>query len=228
MDSRFLEINLISAQGLKPPSGPLRRLQAFAVAWADPAAKLRTLSDRSGGENPNWNERFLFKVPAAFLAADSSSAVSVEIYASGGWCLPSALVGTVRILISNHHLLDRSPDVPSFAALGVRRPSGRLHGVLNFAATLLTRVSIIAAEALADCPAVAYRELMSESPRLRRRLPPPSPRRDVALKDRNRVVEDGKDLEERSDDGEATCGIGFQRRIHLCPSDENFQHFSAR
>ncbi|KAM0946140.1 putative C2 domain-containing protein [Dioscorea sansibarensis] len=218
MDCRFLEISLISAQGLKPSSGPLRRLHAFAIAWAHPTSKLRTLPDQSGAENPTWNERFLFKVPTSFLASDSSSAVSVEIYASGGWCLPSPLIGTVRILIGNHHLLDRSPDIPSFAALGVRRPSGRLHGVLNFATTLLTRVSLIAEEALAECPAVAYRELMCESPRLRRRIPPTSPAILGPLKDRNR-----EGPEERSDGGGTMCGLGFQRRSHFCPTDENLQ-----
>lgn len=109
--------------------------------------------------------------PTFFLALDPYSVVSVEIYASGGWCLPSILIGTVLILIGNHHLLDRSVDIPSFAALGVRCPSGCLQGVLNFNAMLLTRVSLIAEEVLAESLFVAYRELMYEIPRLWRPIP---------------------------------------------------------
>ncbi|PQP93593.1 uncharacterized protein Pyn_12934 [Prunus yedoensis var. nudiflora] len=60
---RVLEIHLISAQGLKAPSGTLRRMQTYALAWVDSAHKLRSRVDKIGASNPTWNDRFLFKVP---------------------------------------------------------------------------------------------------------------------------------------------------------------------
>lgn len=80
---RILEVTLISAQGLKPPSGLRRRLlQAYAVAWVDAARRLQTRPDRAGGVDPEWHERLLFRVHEAALADDSRAAVTVEIYAS--------------------------------------------------------------------------------------------------------------------------------------------------
>lgn len=78
-DERLLEVTIISAQGLKPPSGLRRRLQAYAVAWVDTAHRLQTQPDYSGGLDPAWHERFLFRVHEAALAEDSRAAVTVEI-----------------------------------------------------------------------------------------------------------------------------------------------------
>lgn len=236
MDSQLLEINLISAQRLKPPPG-LRRVQSYAVAWVDPSAKLRTRVDRVGGENPTWNEKFIFHVPAGFLADDSPSAVSVEIYAAGGWYLPDSLVGTVRLLIGNERLLRRPRDAPAFAAVGIRRPSGRIHGVLNVGAAILSRVSLRAAEALAWSPAVGYRDLMGDE---RARIPRIPSRVRTALKDANRdATTSGRGTKEASEEEEAAaeerggsdggvvfcgpCFMPFPRRIHLSPSDQNLQ-----
>ncbi|WOK98575.1 G-box-binding factor 3-like isoform X2 [Canna indica] len=173
-DPRILEINLISAQGLRLPSR-LRRLHAYAVIWVDPAVKLRTFVDRVGGENPTWNEKFLFLVPGRFLADDSCSAVNIEIYAGGGWYRPNSLIGAVRLLVSNLHLLSRGrSNRPVFEAVGVRRPSGRFQGVLNVGATVLRSVSQVAAEALAARSAIGFRKLM-ETPKNRPRAAEASP-----------------------------------------------------
>ncbi|KAK1286552.1 hypothetical protein QJS10_CPB20g02098 [Acorus calamus] len=153
-EEELLEINLISAQDLKPAIG-LRRMQTYAVAWVDPSAKLRTRIDRTGGPNPTWNDRFIFRVPRSFLddAGDGfgSPAVSIEIYAVG--CIVDSLVGAVRLLIGNLRLLSRPQRNPSFAAVQVRRESGRFQGVLNVAAMLLSL-----APAAAEAPAIGYRD----------------------------------------------------------------------
>ncbi|XP_017698612.1 uncharacterized protein LOC103708363 [Phoenix dactylifera] len=234
MDYHFLEINLICAQGLKPPAG-FRRAQAYAVAWVDPAFKLRTRVDRTGGENPTWNDKFIFHVPAGFLADDSSSAVSVEIYATAGWILTDSLLGTVRLLVGNLRLLSRRDGCPVFDAVGIRRPSGRLHGVLNVGAMLLRRVPLVAAEVLGACPAVSYLSLMGEKGFKIRRRQAAAPRddpaagKDPALKQWNGETissDGGVEAEEISDGRVVPCGpcfLGFPRRIHRSPSDQILQ-----
>ncbi|AQK97084.1 C2 domain containing protein [Zea mays] len=49
---QILEVALISAQGLKPPSSQRRRLQAYAVAWVDAGHKIQTQPDDTGGLDP--------------------------------------------------------------------------------------------------------------------------------------------------------------------------------
>ncbi|KAK6918291.1 C2 domain [Dillenia turbinata] len=160
-ENHLLEINLISAQGLKPPSSNLRRsLQTYALVWVDPNTKLRTRVDRVGSENPTWNDKFLFKVSYEFLSS-LTSGVSVEIYAVG--YLKDQLVGTVRFLLSNCPAMSAVGSVtttPSFIALQIRRPSGRFYGVLNLAATL-TNGSDFAA--ISGRSAIGYRDLMGKS-----------------------------------------------------------------
>nr|XP_015635562.2 uncharacterized protein LOC4327168 [Oryza sativa Japonica Group] len=186
---RILEVTLISAQGLKPPSGLRRRLlQAYAVAWVDAARRLQTRPDRAGGVDPEWHERLLFRVHEAALADDSRAAVTVEIYAApaGGWHIGGdSLVGSARFLLGDHGLLSRPVGSPSMFAVGVRRPSGRVHGLLNVAASLVAAPpSPAAAHALRSSPAVSLSGL-STAPipagRVLRVLnrsfptPPPSP-----------------------------------------------------
>jgi hypothetical protein len=107
---RLLEVTLISAQGLKPPSGLRRRLQAYAVAWVDAGHRIQTRPDASGGLDPAWHARLLFRVHEAALAGDSRAAVTVEIYAAaaGSWHLGGdSLVGSARFLLGDHGLLSR-------------------------------------------------------------------------------------------------------------------------
>jgi hypothetical protein len=107
---RILEVALISAQGLKAPSSRRRRLQAYAVAWVDAGHKIQTQPDDTGGLDPVWHARLLFRVREASLADDSRAAVSVEIYAAaaGSWHLGGdSLVGSVRFLLGDHRVVPR-------------------------------------------------------------------------------------------------------------------------
>ncbi|KAI3693418.1 hypothetical protein L6452_33253 [Arctium lappa] len=137
METKILEITLISAQGLKiPPSAMMRRMYTYALAWIDPNAKLRSHLDRIGGENPTWNEKFIFRVSHDFINGDTS-AVQFQIYAAG--YISDYFIGTVRYLLSSSPISSRYGSIigiPSFSALHIRRPSGRIHGVLNIAATV--------------------------------------------------------------------------------------------
>lgn len=161
----MLEINLISAQGLKPPSSAkLRRLQTYALAWVHPSNKLRTRVDRVGAENPTWNDKFLFRVTNEFVSSDTS-AVSVEIYALG--YLKDPLIGTVRLLLSNCLSISLSSAenrTPAFTAVQIRRPSGSFHGVLNIGAMLIDGSDFAA---LTGISAIGYRDLMGKTRRRR-------------------------------------------------------------
>ncbi|XP_038877998.1 uncharacterized protein LOC120070201 [Benincasa hispida] len=158
-----LEINLISAQGLKVPSNRSRPRHTYAVAWVDPANRLRTRLDTIGGENPTWNDKFLFRVSPEFLARETS-AVSIEIYALGRFS--DSLVGTVRFLIGNVIASNDCSTTPAFTAVQVRRPSGRFQGVLNIG-VMVTENSDLAS--LNGVSAIGYRDLMGESFNRRRR-----------------------------------------------------------
>ncbi|QHO42952.1 probable lactoylglutathione lyase, chloroplastic [Arachis hypogaea] len=151
-EERVLEINLISAQGLQPPSSPLRKLQTYALTWIDPSTKLRTRLDSLGGQNPTWNDKFLFRVTPEFLSGDTS-AVSVAIYAVGTF--RDHLIGTVTFFIGN--VLSGGAGVPCFSAFQIRRPSGRFHGVMNIGA-MVADVSDF--PALHKISAIGYRDLM--------------------------------------------------------------------
>ncbi|ESQ37744.1 hypothetical protein EUTSA_v10028892mg [Eutrema salsugineum] len=157
-ESHVLELNLISAQGLKEPTGKLRRLQTYASVWVDSSNKLRTRIDRIGAENPIWNDKFVFQVSSDFLSSETSG-VSIEIYAVG--YLRDHLIGTVRFLVSNF-LPTAAVKVPSLVALQIRRPSGKFHGVLNIAAM------VIDASELPDDFFKSVQEKVAESRRSRR------------------------------------------------------------
>ncbi|KAM7276322.1 hypothetical protein ACFE04_018188 [Oxalis oulophora] len=167
-DHHILEINLISAQGLKPPSKSTRRMQTYALAWVDPSAKLRTQLDKISGENPTWNDKFLFRVTSEFLASETSG-ISVEIYNVG--MLRDSLIGTVRFLISSllpslaatpaspsPRSVAAAPMMPFFTAFQIRRPSGSFHGVLNVGAMVVNNPEFTAA--MTDVSAIGYRDLM--------------------------------------------------------------------
>ncbi|XVF22447.1 hypothetical protein REPUB_Repub12eG0173300 [Reevesia pubescens] len=159
-NSYVLEITLISAQGLKERAGKLRRMQTYAVAWIDSSVKLRTCIDRVDGENPTWNDKFLFKVSSEFLSSETSG-VSVEIFAVG--VIRDTLLGTVRLLVSNFLRSSSSFNfvkTPSFNAVQVRRPSGRFHGVLNIGATVLGGADV---PTMTGVSAVSFRDLIGES-----------------------------------------------------------------
>lgn len=245
---RLLEVALISAQGLKPPSGLRRRLHAYAVAWVDAGHKLQTRPDDAGGLDPAWHARLLFRVREASLASDSRAAVSVEIYAAAAssWHLGGdSLVGSARFLLGDHRLLSRPVGSPSMFAVGVRRPSGRVHGLLNVAVSLVAvPPSPAACHALCLSPAVSLSGL-SVAPTPSRVLrvlnrahptPPLSPRL-LTPKKQQMVVrtnssasdEEGSEEEARGIGGVVFCGpcvLPLPRKIRTSPSDENFQAFA--
>ncbi|PWA90766.1 C2 calcium-dependent membrane targeting [Artemisia annua] len=160
-ETRILEINLISAQNLKiPNSAKMRRIHTYAIAYIDPSAKLRTSLDTVGGENPTWNEKFIFRVSPHFIYGDTS-AVQFEIYATG--YIRDYLVGNVRFLLSSSTLTSAKTGAvigtPAFSAVHIRRPSGRVHGVLNIAATVYESSDFAAFSGMS---AVCFRDLIGE------------------------------------------------------------------
>ncbi|XP_059290388.1 uncharacterized protein LOC132043943 [Lycium ferocissimum] len=165
---QLLEINVISAQDLEPLS---KKMKTYAAAWIHPTRKLATGVDVEGGNNPTWNDKFVFRVDEEFLRQDNS-AVHIEIY-SVHWFRDS-LVGTVRVLVGNlippirthhrtHHLGMR------FVALQVRRPSGRPQGILNIGVALLDgSMRSMPLYRRMSTSAVGYRDLMEEDTHLLR------------------------------------------------------------
>ncbi|CAL1382590.1 unnamed protein product [Linum trigynum] len=134
---QLLEINVISAQDLAPVS---KSMKTYAVVWVHPERKLSTKVDQGGNTNPQWNEKFVFRVDETFLNADTSS-VMIEIYAAA-W-LRDVQIGSVRVLISNlfpsgnHNNHNNNNAKMRFVALQIRRPSGRPQGILNMGVQLL-------------------------------------------------------------------------------------------
>ncbi|GAB2291056.1 hypothetical protein Dimus_025312 [Dionaea muscipula] len=179
MDTHLLEVNLISAQGLKFPISKFRRLSTYAVAWVIPSAKLRTRIDRVGAENPTWNDKFIFRVAADFLRSETSG-VAVEIYAVG--LLKDTLVGSVRFFISSfiptgfplEDALSEDLQIPgigspAFNAFQIRRPSGRFQGVLNVGAMVIVKSMEFAG--FGGVSAIGYRDLMGKRFKRHRRAP---------------------------------------------------------
>ncbi|XP_015161088.1 uncharacterized protein [Solanum tuberosum] len=92
---QLLEINIISAQDLEPMS---KKMKTYATVWVHPTRKLTTAVDIEGGNNPTWNDKFVFRVDEEFLRQDTS-AVQIEIHC-GHW-FKDSLVGSVRVLVGN-------------------------------------------------------------------------------------------------------------------------------
>ncbi|CAN7010007.1 unnamed protein product [Brassica oleracea var. botrytis] len=167
---QLLELNIISAQELAPVS---RKMKTYAVAWVHSQRKLTTRVDYSGGANPTWNDKFVFRVSEDFLYADTS-AVVVEIYTLH-W-FRDVHVGTIRVLISNLIPPNRRPGYRSndeyrhtpplgmrFVALQVRRPSGRPQGILNIGVGILDgSMRSLPLYTHMDSSAVGPRDLLGE------------------------------------------------------------------
>ncbi|KAL0379449.1 UNVERIFIED_CONTAM: hypothetical protein Sangu_0009200 [Sesamum angustifolium] len=218
----ILEINLITAQGLKTPSANLRRMQTYAVIWVNPGKKLRTRLDSLGGENPTWNDKFLFRVSNEFISGDTS-AVSVEIFALG--YIKDFLIGAVRFLLST--CLKRMIPIASdgggsvrssaFTAVQIRRPSGRFQGVLNIAAAvydsseypILGKVSAQSSERERSDLSDGGDSTTSSSSTA-----------STALKEWNCVRELAGNKGLKAEGGGLLCGL---RKVPFCPSDQNLE-----
>nr|DAD30640.1 TPA_asm: hypothetical protein HUJ06_009491 [Nelumbo nucifera] len=118
-ETHLLEINLISAQGLKPP---------LLTSDACGLTLLPGLTPPPSS-TPMWT--FIFCVSSAFLSIDTF-VVCIDTYAVG--YLKDTLIGIIHFLIANC----LSSNVPSFFALQICRPSFvRFHGVLNISAIVI-------------------------------------------------------------------------------------------
>ncbi|XP_022743786.1 uncharacterized protein LOC111294632 [Durio zibethinus] len=135
--SRILEINLISAEDIALVS---KNMKTYAVAWVQPDRKLATGVDQTGGTDPSWNERFMFRVDDKFLNSEDATIV-VEIYAAA-W-VKDALIGYVNVLIKDIFHLRSVTDAKinnsttRTVTLQIRRPSGRPQGILNMEVALV-------------------------------------------------------------------------------------------
>ncbi|XP_010557577.1 PREDICTED: uncharacterized protein LOC104826528 [Tarenaya hassleriana] len=129
--SQILELNIISAQDLAPVA---RYMKTYAVAWLDPQHKLTTRVDNTGGTNPTWNDKFVFRLDKEALYYGTSSIMVIEIYALH-W-FKDIHIGTVQALITDL-LSPTSLPAMRFVTLEVLRASGRPHGLLNIAVGLI-------------------------------------------------------------------------------------------
>ncbi|XP_061338305.1 uncharacterized protein LOC133285143 [Gastrolobium bilobum] len=133
---QLLELNVISAQDLTLVG---RSMRTYAVAWIDPDRKLSTRVDSEGGNNPTWNDKFVFRVDEDFLYDDTST-IFIDIYAIH-W-FKDIHVGTTNVLASD--ILPPPSSRPyqkpvglQFVGLQVRRPSGRPKGILNVGVAII-------------------------------------------------------------------------------------------
>uniref|UniRef100_A0A7N0UNI3 C2 domain-containing protein n=1 Tax=Kalanchoe fedtschenkoi TaxID=63787 RepID=A0A7N0UNI3_KALFE len=96
---RLLNINLISAHGLKHPhSCKLRRMHTYVLDSADHNTNVRTRIDKFGGRNPTWNDRVFFKITPHFLTGDSSGK-TVENFIIG--YIKNPIISTVQTYLSD-------------------------------------------------------------------------------------------------------------------------------
>ncbi|XVF57069.1 hypothetical protein PTKIN_Ptkin06aG0174000 [Pterospermum kingtungense] len=135
--SRILEITLVSAEDLVPVS---KNMKTYAVAWVQQDRKLATGVDQTGGTEPTWNDKFVFRVDDKFLNSENATIV-VEIYAAA-W-VKDALIGYANVHIKDiFHLRSvGNAKINNSAArtvtLQIRRPSGRPQGILNMEVALI-------------------------------------------------------------------------------------------
>lgn len=102
-------------------------MKTRATAWVHPTRKLSTRVDTEGHINPNWNDKFVFRVDDEFLKIDTS-AVMIEIHAtSRGLWKKDALVGTVRVLVGNLVPPPARRNHPSSHHIGMRFVALQVH-----------------------------------------------------------------------------------------------------
>lgn len=156
MDSRLLELKIVSANDLKKPSTFSPSLQPYVVVSVSgvggptcPAQK--TPIDSAGGRNPIWNYPLTFPLPSGVPIGGS---LRFQILSSRALAADK-LVGEVCVPFDE---LFNSPAADTqapakFVSYQVKRPSGRPKGVLTFSFKLAGRFSGAAA---AEEPVMAY------------------------------------------------------------------------
>ncbi|XP_019159355.1 PREDICTED: uncharacterized protein LOC109156029 [Ipomoea nil] len=245
-ETHILEIHLISAQGLKAPSANLRRMQTYALAWVDSSAKLRTGVDRFGGENPTWNDKFLFRISPDFISSETSG-VTFELYAVA--CIKDVLVGSVRFLLSScPTAVKASAETPAFIAAQIQRPSGRFHGVLNIGAAVYKATKLDRAM-MNGVSATSFRDMMEKKENLlrrHRRLSDIGSKRSIhihrsssssssssssnsSIISSSAAVDKDEGKKEVGSDGGGgglLCGLVMQRRFSFCPLDQNMMRIA--
>lgn len=138
--SYLLEINLVSAQELKPPRLMIKkRMKTYAIAWVDPDDKLKSSIDKSGLDNPTWNDKFTFTVENDVLERLTSCLV-IEIYRVRRF-LKDKLIGRTRVLLCNlvncSNRYQEGKMRGTFRAFQVRLPNSEPYGILNLGFNIL-------------------------------------------------------------------------------------------
>lgn len=133
--SYLLEINLVSAQELKPPRMKKKRMKTYAIAWVDPEDKLKSSIDKSGRDNPTWNDKFSFTFESDVVAERLTSCLVIEIYRVRRF-LKDELIGRTRVLLCNlvncsNGYQEGKMMMGTFRSFQVRLPNSEPYGILN-------------------------------------------------------------------------------------------------
>ncbi|KAL8517916.1 hypothetical protein ACS0TY_009285 [Phlomoides rotata] len=126
---KLLEVSLISAEDLPSVS---KSMQTYAVTWINHNRKRTTQTDPHGHKNPEWTEKFIFRLNKDKM---ENATLTTEIYTIS-W-FRDVLVGTVCVPLTEliaPLLTNRSMH---FVTLQIRRPSGAPQGKLNIGVALL-------------------------------------------------------------------------------------------
>lgn len=190
-----LELTLISAQGLKGRSGSntSQQMKTYALAWTDSSFKLRTCIDHDGNENPTWNDQFLFKVSSDFLSHETSG-ISIEIFSVG--FLRDTLLGTVRLLVR-----DFLRSGSAFNAVMIRRPSGRIQGILNLGIAVFEGADVPAFKGVS---AISFRDLIGG------KVQPMTPQKEKNSKSKLSIHENSfRGSADKPEDNDSTASRGW-------------------
>ncbi|KAK8507099.1 hypothetical protein V6N13_069891 [Hibiscus sabdariffa] len=131
MAHRTLEINVISAKGLKN-FNLIDRMDVFCIVSLKGGAskeKVRTPVDKDCGKNPNWNFPVKFAIDES-LAQKNDLKIKFKVVCER--ILGDKELGKVSVPVKE--LLDSPGEGGSmkFVSFQVRRPSGRAEGSLDF------------------------------------------------------------------------------------------------
>lgn len=132
MESRNMEIRLISARDLKKTS-IFSKTNAFAVAWISNNHKNRqwTAVDKENGTNPNWNQVMNFTLNEADLQHEGRLVLEIVIYRTATF--GDKEIGRVSIPLKEFLKPSggKKGARAKFVSYQVRKPSGKPKGVLD-------------------------------------------------------------------------------------------------